>query len=1032
MLTVLLLLLQQQFLRTTAAGTDSAPTVDRSYCHVGKWDRPPRNVPLDGGADSPKLSAGGIVDGPVSGNGDFGLVVGTNEHTPTANLGSWLLMYVDTMHFRDVQNDVGAVGARDESGGKRGVGYLRISPATNSKANATTMRQDIANATVHTAQTFGQDYTLYTRSFVSATENVMVTKLWCAGGPCKIAFESSPLALDDARLTYIIRQSQGRTGPGAPQASQWFNRSLGDGWSGDNGCHPRAIVRDHVHRTAVGTAFAGVDASQITISATSPSGHVLALTAGQEATAITALASNREFLFANDADPDEPLKFVGQKLQRFVQPAELASLTATHNAWWGQYWKEKSGVQFGLDPDGTLSVAERFWYGTMYTLAVTNRVNYTTHTPPTGLWHNFYTANTQGWPGYTTDINMQSLYFGAAAANHAETELAMIDLLDQFIRMGRAISALAFNCSMNGDRGGGVLLPVEIGAYGATKTWSDQGLRSNGALTAMVHIVHARWTGEVGGQIYRYIREVGAFWECFLVKTEVDGGGYVYHDVNDCPYEICAADHYATGIGTRFMTPHNPPNSLAFVLTVFEALLDFSEVLGVDEELRPKWKDIIEHLAPFPWRATPDGSKIFVDWDGAQLPPKQNNQMSAVIQLIYPGARVSSSSVNRTLFRTAKATMDFVDNWVVKPYGSDADCVLFQISTRLNYNQTQMYPAFVKQLGPKGLWGLYENGLVGGLVQHGAAQYVNELLVRSDEPFVRFFPGHFSSITPAQHGLPLLPLPEPAALPTTKTCDIAGVWYDTFNAGKLNNRFELQKTSSSTWHASQPNEWNRNIFVNVSVTPATPAVPGELRVDNHPECGVRTPSTPARDAQSGFGFLWPATNVSRVAYQVMVPTADCQNLCFLNPKAASQNSGMPFSRSNSTPVAGVCASATSSTSVARPWLNSSFSGLRVKGAQGSEACPLTHGLCTFIVGATLSARGEAGAIHVRSERGGNFTFLSPFPSGMIPQVVELGGGSVACKPWKPAEDLFFLEPHETVFIFPTKANGTYSISVKGD
>ena len=65
---------------------------------------------------------------------------------------------------------------------------------------------------------------------------------------------------------------------------------------------------------------------------------------------------------------------------------------------------------------------------------------------------------------------------------------------------------------------------------------------------------------------------------------------------------------------------------------------------------------------------------------------------------------------------------------------------------------------------------------------------------------------------------------------------------------------------------------------------------------------------------------------------------------------------------------------------------------------------------------------------VRSERGGSFTFLSPFPSGVVPQVAELGGGSVACKPWIPAKDLFFLEPHETVFIFPTKANGTYSIS----
>ena len=123
---------------------------------------------------------------------------------------------------------------------------------------------------------------------------------------------------------------------------------------------------------------------------------MLALHAGQQATAITALASNREFLFANDADPDEPLKFVGSKLQRFVQPSELASLTAAHNQWWARYWKEKSGVQLGLDPDGTLSVAEQFWYGTIYTLAVTNHVNYTTHTPPTGLWHNFYTANTQG------------------------------------------------------------------------------------------------------------------------------------------------------------------------------------------------------------------------------------------------------------------------------------------------------------------------------------------------------------------------------------------------------------------------------------------------------------------------------------------------------------------------------------------------------------------------------------------------------------------------------------------------------------
>ena len=72
----------------------------------------------------------------------------------------------------------------------------------------------------------------------------------------------------------------------------------------------------------------------------------------------------------------------------------------------------------------------------------------TTHTPPSGLWHNFYTSDNQGWSGYTTDINTQSPYFGAAAANHAETELAMIDLHDQFIPLGRRISALAYNCTI--------------------------------------------------------------------------------------------------------------------------------------------------------------------------------------------------------------------------------------------------------------------------------------------------------------------------------------------------------------------------------------------------------------------------------------------------------------------------------------------------------------------------------------------------------------------------------------------------------
>jgi hypothetical protein len=403
----------------------AAQSVERSHCHVGKWTEAPLNVPLDGGSAAPSLgSGGGVVDGPISGNGDFGLVVGTNERTPTAANGSQLLMYVDTMHFRDVISDTGQVycGYDSKDAGKRGVGFLRVGPAVAAKANSTTMEQHIRNGTVVTTQDFGT-YSLRTQSFVAATENVMVTELKCSG-PCALVIETNPITSPD--VGNCILQSSGRAGPGAPVTSQWFNRSIGRGFRVAYGRHPRAVNQVHKHRVAVGTAYVGVAAGQISPANGSLTGHVLSLSAGQVVTAITALHTNRELLFKGEGDPDEPLRSVGEQLMRFsLQPAVLAGLKAAHSAWWAEYW-EKSGVAFGLDPAGGLSVAERLWYGTIYMLTVTNRANYTTHTPPSGLWHNFYTADQQGWPGYTTDINTQSPYFGAAGANHAETEEAMI------------------------------------------------------------------------------------------------------------------------------------------------------------------------------------------------------------------------------------------------------------------------------------------------------------------------------------------------------------------------------------------------------------------------------------------------------------------------------------------------------------------------------------------------------------------------------------------------------------------------------
>ena len=76
--------------------TAAAPaTVDRSHCAVGTWASAPMNVPLKNGLGF----MGGMVDGPISGNGDMGLVVGA--------AGNKLLFYVDSMQFHDVVGDTG-------------------------------------------------------------------------------------------------------------------------------------------------------------------------------------------------------------------------------------------------------------------------------------------------------------------------------------------------------------------------------------------------------------------------------------------------------------------------------------------------------------------------------------------------------------------------------------------------------------------------------------------------------------------------------------------------------------------------------------------------------------------------------------------------------------------------------------------------------------------------------------------------------------------------------------------------------------
>ena len=217
------------------------------------------------------------------------------------------------------------------------------------------------------------------------------------------------------------------------------------------------------------------------------------------------------------------------------------------------------------------------------------------------------------------------------------------------------------------------------------------------------HTLDVDWLRNIG---YPYLKEVAAFWSCYLVKDEhgalaqqtlvlayhqrlaavatlsgpsVSYAG-TYLDLNDCCYEICGANDYASDGGhifTNFINQNNPANSLGMIRALFHTMIEGSSALGVDSDLRAGWQDILDNIHPFPTAAVtlPNGrsATILADWQVAPPPPKNDRQMLSSIQPIYPGGQFWRSMPNRTAFGLAADTMEYLDYYSVQ---ADTFCIM--------------------------------------------------------------------------------------------------------------------------------------------------------------------------------------------------------------------------------------------------------------------------------------------------------------------------------------------------------------------
>jgi hypothetical protein len=995
-----------------AAPPAAAPVVD---CVIGLWDAPPTNAPT-----CPKQD---VTDGAFSGNGDLGVVVGANggpgckpPARGTCGPPTTLGFYMDLMQFRTPHDGHDCV-----DGAHVGVGWLGVNVTNAGSRTAFAMQQMLRTAEVTTQSTFSSGIVLHSRLIAYATENLAVVELWynktgaaTAGSPPTLSLgvsdevygQNGPAA--HGAMECRTNQAGQHTDPTCRNCShsssppwQWAESWLGRGYqdhraftaarSQDNRTHHDALpLTSRVEHVTMGTGFGG-EFIKRTNAASNSDGHsagpggpsrgrgglgtrswsTVEIAEGKVLRLSTQLWTERDFAFARD-----PMAAVTQSMGSVADPAHITKLEAAHAASWTEYWA-RSAISM---PSSRRT--ELFWYGALYMWQTANLYNETAHMPPAGLWKNHYTGNDYGWPAYTTDINTQAPYYAVYSSNHQDVASAMYQLNIDYIPPGQMFAQYNFKCP-------GVLQMVEIGARGEIFSFSDQGVRSNALLSAMLFVMHweytldVAWLRTVG---YVYLKEVAAFWSCYLVRDEHG----TYLDINDCCYEVCGANDYpgdngaGKGAGghlfSNFEMQNNPANSLGMLKRLYRTMLAGSTALGIDADLRAGWQDILDHLVPLPLATVMLDNKtttILADFDGAGPPPKNDRQMLSAIQPIFPAGQFYRSMPNRTEFALAVDTMRYLDYYSVP---ADTFCIMYTISGRVGANQTVVYPQMVEtnlqwpESGGKGQTILH-NLMTGPQIGPAALVYVNELFVQSHESFVRIYPSHFTD-TGAMGGPPRGPAvapPSPPSPPSPPPGTPTAMCMDKDNS----------TCAACTRYADK-------------------RCPG-------PWCG---PCVHLSSAAQGGSDCVPAHWWNKEKSQF--PGRSCTgNATGCKPACASSGTkAQPSGRPSSCDLT---ASHAPPERTQRPWLGSSFQTLRAQGA--------------FLVSGSLSESGVVAPFEVHSERGRPFVFLTPWPKRKsAPRVVTAQGTVVATVAFVPSASQVYLAEGERLYRFETQVNGSYTIS----
>ncbi|MFE2757640.1 hypothetical protein ACFXGA_37125 [Actinosynnema sp. NPDC059335] len=289
-----------------------------------------------------------------------------------------------------------------------------------------------------------------------------------------------------------------------------------------------------------------------------------------------------------------------------VKSAGYQATLDAYRAWWHAFWG-KSFVQYsGLGGDA--DYLENVYYLSTYMIAAGGYGNYPFHFI-NGVFR--ATGDTTKWSNAYWYWNQRDVYNSFLASNH-------VDLIATFNRSySRNHNALK---DLTRSRYGvdGIWVPETMGwdgnARGTVNSDYTKNIFSTGPEAAFNMYLQYRYTNDenyLRGTAYPFMRETAKF-----LQSRFSYDGDKYHMAGSNAHE----------------TYWNVPNAitdLAAVRSLFPVLIQTSQQLGLDADLRPQWQRLLDNLVAYPT----DGSAYLPHTP--PIAPTRNNENVAV-ELVWP------------------------------------------------------------------------------------------------------------------------------------------------------------------------------------------------------------------------------------------------------------------------------------------------------------------------------------------------------------------------------------------------------------